>query len=331
MDELEISELMTRQHGVIARRQVLDTGGSDVDIERRVRRREWAQVHPGVYVSHTGPLTPFQTGWAAVLRCWPAALAGSSALQAHGMRTGREDGGRVEVVVDETRRVTGGPGIRVTRLTSFVDLAQMHLVPPRVRLEHAVLTVASRAPTEDAAVAVIADACQVRRTTARLLLAALATMPRLRRRHLLAEVLEDAAVGAWSALERRYLVHVERAHGLPHAQRQRVVRPGRTVAHRDVDYLDLRVVVELDGRLGHEWNADRWRDLDRDIDAAVAGDLTVRAGWRQVLDPCRLAAAVARLLLARGWTDLPRGCQPGCPVAIIGGSPAPRAGDPATS
>src|SRR6476661_829344 len=84
-------------------------------------------------------------------------------------------------------------------------------------------------------------------------------------------------------------------------------------------------------RLGHEWNADRWADLDRDIDGAVAGDLTLRVGWRQVLDPCRMAAAVARVLLARGWAGQPRGCRPGCPVNDIGGSPAPGAGDPPMS
>jgi len=84
-------------------------------------------------------------------------------------------------------------------------------------------------------------------------------------------------------------------------------------------------------RLGHEWNADRWADLDRDIDSAVAGDLTLRVGWRQVLDPCRMAAAVARVLLARGWAGQPRGCRPGCPVNDVGGSPAPGAGDPPLS
>ncbi len=136
--------------------------------------------------------------------------------------------------------------------------------------------------------------------------------------------------GAYSALERRYLTRVERPHGLPVARRQRRVRPGRSIGYRDVDYLGLRTVVELDGRLGHERANDRWADLDRDVDSAVAGDLTLRAGWKQVLDPCRLAAAVTRVLVARGWTGRPTGCRPGCPVGHLtenGGSPAPGAGD----
>jgi hypothetical protein len=331
MDRELIDDLLHLQHGVVSRRQVLDAGGSDVEIERLLRRREWAPVHRGVYVAHTGPLTSFQRAWAALLRYWPAVLAGASALQAHGLRSPGREEELVEVAVAGRRHLEPTPGIRPCRLGDFEQVALLHLSPPRVRLEHAVLTVASRARSEDAAVAVLADACQSRRTTPALLRHRLDAMARLPRRRLLGEVLADVAQGAFSALERRYLRDVERAHGLPGGRRQRRVRPGRSVAHRDVDYLGLRTVVELDGRLGHEWNADRWADLDRDIDSLVTGDVTLRAGWRQVLDPCRLAAAVARVLIARGWTGRPHGCRPGCPVGDIGGFPAPAADNPPLS
>jgi hypothetical protein len=92
-------------------------------------------------------------------------------------------------------------------------------------------------------------------------------------------ILGDVASGAYSVLERRYLTDVERPHGLPTGMRQRRVSMGRTVAYRDVEYLGLRTLVELDGGLGHESPRDRWADLDRDVDAAVAGDLTLRVGW----------------------------------------------------
>ena len=331
VDDTRIRKLLARQHGVIARRQLLEADGGDVDIERLVRRRVWARVHAGVYVAHTGPLSRCEAEWAAVLRCWPAALAGTSALRAHGLRSVGGDDHLVEVAVDESRRLDPLPGVRLTRVTGFGELAQLHLSPPRLRLEHAALTVASRATTEDAAVAVLADVCQARRTTALRLQATLARMPRLARRRTLGAVLDDAASGAFSALERRYLVEVERAHGLPRAERQRVVREDRRTAQRDVDYRGLRTVVELDGRLGHEWAADRWRDLDRDLAAAVAGDLTLRVGWRQVLEPCRLAASVAAVLRARGWKGSLRLCGPSCPHADSGGSPAPGAGDPPLS
>ena len=330
MNVAALEALLDLQCGVLSRRQVIDAGGDDNDIERMIRRREWARVFDGVYVNHTGALWPAQKEWAAVLLHWPAALAGASALRAAGLRV---DGTRagVEIAVAAHRHPTDPPGVRTRRIVGFDDVALMNLSPPRVRIEHAALTVASEARSDDAAVAVLADACQRRRTAAWRLVEALQARPRLARRGLLLEILEDVASGAYSALERRYLAGVERPHGLPTARRQRRVRPGRSVAYRDVEYRGLATVVELDGRLGHERAGDRWADLQRDIDAAVAGDLTVRVGWGQVLEPCRLADSVSRLLTSRGWQDEPRPCGTDCDVRLAGGSSAPGAGHPPES
>jgi hypothetical protein len=172
--------------------------------------------------------------------------------------------------------------------------------------------------SDAAAVAVLGDACQLRRTTPQRLADALLDLSRLPRRRLLTEVLDDVAAGACSALERRYLLRVERPHGLPTAQRQRRVREGRSSAYRDVEYLGTGLVVELDGRLGHERPADRWADLDRDVATALRGGLTVRLGWQQSLQPCRTAAAVSLLLAARGWTGRPVLCSPDCCVRVRG-------------
>ena len=90
----------------------------------------------------------------------------------------------------------------------------------------------------------------------------------------------------------------------------------RTVV-RDVRYAAHTTLVELDGVLGHAGALDRWADLDRDLESAVAGFATLRAGWQQVLEPCRLAVVVAGVLRSRGWTGLPHVCgSPGCPVGL---------------
>jgi hypothetical protein len=62
MDAKELAALLESQSGVIRRRQVLDLGGTDNDIERPLRRREWARVHTGLYVDHTGPLSWVRAG-----------------------------------------------------------------------------------------------------------------------------------------------------------------------------------------------------------------------------------------------------------------------------
>jgi hypothetical protein len=332
MDTDSINRLLGHQEQVLSREQVLARGGNDNDIARKLRRREWAQVHPGVYVDHTGPLTREQEEWAALLYYAPAALTGLSAMRAYGRPLGRplEPSSRrpmVHLAVDRDRRLKARPGIRITRMQRFGNDVLENFSPPRVRLEHVVMELASAACREVDAVAVICDAVQSRRTTAGRLLTALEARPRLRHRALLRRILADVASGAYSVLEREYLLRVERPHGLPTGSRQRRVRIGRSSAYRDVDYVQHDTIVELDGRLGHEAATDRWSDLERDIDSAVAGSLTVRLGWGQVLDPCRVAVAVHRALLTRGWTGRPRGCSPPCPVNRISGAQhAPGAG-----
>lgn len=332
MDSACLRALLSQQHGVVSRRQLLHAGLTDNDIARLLRRKELARVHSGVYVNHTGRLSWLQRAWAALLFYWPAALSDDSALVVSGVR-GVDPAGPIHVAVDEERRVTRKEGVRVRRVTRLASLVQPNRTPPRMLLEHALLGSASRAMDDAHAIAVLADACQQRRTTPARLLHALGAHPNLPRRAFLREVLADVASGAYSLLEHRYLTRVERPHGLPTAKRQRRVRPGRASAYRDVEYLPLSAVVELDGRLGHEETLDRWDDLDRDIESVLEGDTTMRLGWRQVLDSCRAALVVARLLKALGWSEDPKPCGPGCliesaPGSSSGGSSAPGAEDP---
>lgn len=256
---------------------------------------------------------------------WPAALCHASVLRLHGLTPPTGISAEViHVAVDATRRPRARDGIRAHRVVRLDERLQPSRTPPRVRLEDAVLDVASDMRGEASAVAILADACQSRRTTATRLLARLRARTRLPRRSFLLSVLSDVATGVFSVLEHRYLVRVERRHGLPTGRRQRRVCTGRSSEYRDVDYEDFGVVVELDGRLGHEFQTDRWDDLDRDIASVEKGDVTVRAGWRQVLEPCRLAGSVGRVLVARGWTGHLVPCGPDCRAVVVRG-PLPAA------
>ena len=297
----------------MCRRQLLALGMPDAEIERRLRRREWARIHPGVYVNHTGPPTWEQRAWAAVLYYWPAALAGVSALHAYRVRGYTPPpNAPIEVCVDRERRVRRRPGIVVRQHARFTTLCQMQLGPPRETLEQAAIGVASRKRRLDASVGVLADLVQDRRTTPKRLLAALAVRTRLRHRALLISILADVRSGANSVLEHRYLVDVERAHGLPVGVRQRRVSVAGRVTYRDVDYRPQGLSVELDGRLGHSSVEDEWADLQRDVDTVRSGGITLRARWIHVLDPCRLAGAVAAMLRALGWTGWITPCSADC-------------------
>lgn len=79
---VDIDDVLRQQDGVISRRQALAAGFQEHEIRRLLRRNEWARVHAGVYVDHTGPPTWSQRTWAAVLYAAPAALCLESALGA---------------------------------------------------------------------------------------------------------------------------------------------------------------------------------------------------------------------------------------------------------
>lgn len=312
----QVVELLDLQSGVISRRQAVTAGLEPHDIRRLLRRREWATAFTGVYVDHTGGLTWLQRSWVAVLAMWPAALADRSAIRAaagHGLRV-HGDAGPIHVAVDRGRRpLVTPPGVMLHHLTNLSGRVQWTASPPRVRLEEAVVGVAAGETTDMRAIATLADAVQGRLTTPARLQTSLASRIRVARRPLLAGVLGDLDAGACSALERGYLTRVERAHGLPTAHRQ-VKASLRGTVYRDVEYNDLGLVVELDGRLFHDNAAARDRDLDRDLDAAVTGQLTIRLGWGQVFDrPCRTAYSLGRIAERRGWSGHLRTC-PHCTV-----------------
>lgn len=324
MEPVTVDGALRSQAGVISRRQVRAAGLDDNDVERLLRRREWAVVHPGVYVDHTGPLLWLQRAWAAVLVLEPAVLAGPSALRMHGLTTGVEPAaGRraddlIHVAVERDRHVKAPRGVVLVRRTNLARRAQSHHSPARLRLEEAVIDVADEAVRESDAIAVLSAACQQGLTTPARLLAATRLRGRLRRRRLLLEVLGDAALGVRSELERRYFREVERPHGLPRGRRQRRLVTRRGSTYRDVEYSEQSAVIELDGRLVHGTADARWLDLERDIESAVAGDVTVRLGWVHVTEACRTAAAIVRLLRSRGWTGTATACSPRCAVGDVG-------------
>ena len=309
----EIARILADQAGVIARRQVLGEGQKPHDIARMVRRREWAPVHEGVFMDHTGEPSWLQRAWAAVLFSWPAALSHDSAMRAtEGPGRRDRDESVIHVTVDRGRHLVAPEGVRLHRVSGFGVRTWWNLGPPRIRYEHAVLDVAADAVSDLDAIGVLADACGARRTTAERLLKAVQGRARLPRRFWLVDVLGDVAAGTCSVLEHGYLTDVERPHGLPEGRRQESHRHRGSNVYRDVDYDGLGLIVELDGRVFHESARARDRDMDRDLDAAVDGQETVRVSYGQVFErACSTAQKIGAILQRRGWDGEVKPC-PDC-------------------
>lgn len=310
-----LQPVLADQAGVVARTQLRTLDLEPHDIRRLLRRRELSVIHPGVYVDHTGEPTWLQRAWAAVLFCWPAALAAESAMRAADGpgRRGAEDG-PIRVAIHRERRVVAPSTIRVVRTFGLDERVLWNLGPPRMRYDEAALDVALASDGEFGAIGAVARAVQSQHTTAARMRVALDSRSRAPRREFLAAVLADVANGACSVLEHGYLTRVEVPHGLPTAQRQQRGTTTAGVVYRDASYDVLD--IELDGRLFHDTAEARDRDFERDLDGAVDGRTAVRLSWGQVYDRgCSTAAKVSRLLVARGW---PGGhpCGAGCVMEV---------------
>lgn len=324
VDRRALGSLLTRQDGVICRAQFEAAVGQPFDLQRLVRRRELVRLLPGVFVDHTGIPTWQQRAVGGVLYAgsidedlWPvgAALGGHSAMRAALSGSWRHETAEAPptICIDPRRSLRPAPGYVFRRRARLGDAADWLVTPPRLRPEQAVLDLASDLADPWASVGLLADACQSRRTSAARILVAMQARERIAHRAQLAAILADLDGGTSSVLEHQFLRRVVRAHGLPEPARQSVRHleqggSGRR-EYRDHEWLDLGVVVELDGLAFHNSAAQRDADLDRDLDDAVGGRLAVRLGWGQVSRrPCATAAKLAAILAARGWPEPMRRC-----------------------
>ena len=322
IDEAGFATTVHAQHGVITRAQLAELGIDDHAIAHRLGQRRWQRVLNRVYAVHTGPLTRPAVLEAALLYAGAeGALSHRSAAEEWGMLRPVEDA-PVHVTVPYSRSTTtqpatwgpfglAHPGVVVHRSRAFEHIV-VEADPPRTSSADTALDLAVAEPDGRDAARRLVGMIAAGRIPVRVLRA---RMERRRpRRHgtILRETLQLMTDGVQSALEHRYAVDVEAAHGLPRARRQSpVVVDGHTL-FEDVDYsaTGVPLIVRLDGRAYHSMPGVAFRDRRRDNAAELAGRAHLVYGWDEVADDaCGVAGEVAEVLRRGGWA----GRAPSCP------------------
>jgi hypothetical protein len=306
------------QSGIADRSQARRAGFSRRAVTHRLESGEWRRVHRGVYATFTGPVHRQARLWAAVRRAGPGAmLSHETAAEVHGLTD--KPAVKIHITVPPSRRPAQHRAIRGV-IIHRSNQSRPERLPewklPRTRIEDTVLDLVAAARTFDEAYSWVSRALSQKLVSAEMLREAMSTRRRIRWRVWLNEALTDAEAGAYFPLERRYARDVERAHGLPEAQRQaRRVIGGRT-HYKDNWYAEYRICVELDGPTYHQNEQVRLDKRRDNLNLAVDAAQTYRFGPVDVTErACESAAMVAATLRRRGWQSQPHPCRrPGCTV-----------------
>jgi hypothetical protein len=246
-------------------------------IRHCLRTRRWVRVASGVYQT-----APGKSGWevdaaAALLAVTgrgptdlrsdkgrlqspPVALFGTAAARAWEMPGVAR--APIQLAISAPRTITPVKGAALRRIGRWDERVDPLTFPWRTTKASTVIDCAAGSEP-DGALAWLALAVQKRLVPVETLEAELAKRTRLRHGALMREAMADVTSGAHSAAEVRYVRDVERAHRLPTAIRQSASRVNGGSVH-DNDYADFGVVIEVDGRLGHEEWASRIKDGRRD-------------------------------------------------------------------
>jgi predicted transcriptional regulator of viral defense system len=287
-----IATLAARQHGVIARRQLIARGVGADSIDHRVERQRLHPVHRGVYAVGYRPLTREGAWMAAVLAGGDAAvLSHRSAAALWGIRETSRRG--IELTAPTHRRVRAGISMHQGRVPS--DEVTTHRGIPVTTAARTLLDLA--ALLDEHHLARAAERAEALRLASPTSLADLVAryprrpgVPTIRRL-----VERDRIVPTTTAndLERRFLSFLD-ANALPRPLVNESLDPHTTP---DFRWTAHRLIVELDGFETHGTRAAFERDRARDRALMAAGWRVARITKRQLDDaPTTLAAELRALL-----------------------------------
>ncbi len=308
-----LREFARPQGGVFTTSQAADLGVGYEVIRSQIAAGRWERLHEGVYLMGNMRPGEFSSRWAALLASGDGAvLSHATAAHIYGIRRSTP-GSQIHVSIPAERIEVSVPGARVRRSRLLPGKGATYQGWPITTAADTVLDLIAEMRSPHDVVALLTDACRSKSVSAEEILKAMGRRKRQRHRQLVKDVLADVIGGVESLLEHKYLVRVERPHGLPHGRRQVKARAHGVAIQEDVEYDEFETVVELDGRLGHEGSG-RHRDRRRDNANTVGKKATLRYGHADLEESCEAAMEVATVLTDHGWTGQIKRCGPRCRI-----------------
>lgn len=287
-----------RQHGVVARRQLLALGMGRQAIGGRVRRQLLHPLHRGVYAAGHRLITTDGRRMAAVLACGErAVLSHRSAGRLWRVLPPAEE--LIEVTC-RSGRSAERPGIVAHRSPLAPDETTTAAEIPVTSVFRTIFDLAAVAPKREVERAF--HEAEVRRLTDRV------SLPMLLERHpgrpgagVLREILADKRPAGITRndFEERFVAFLD-AHHLPRGLLNGTLPLRGRFLEPDCMWPERRLIVELDSREVHGTDRGFEGDRERDRLLLAEGWRTGRVTWRQLRDePEAIAADLRRLLAAR--------------------------------
>src|SRR5215210_1884025 len=294
-DEL-IAGLAHRQHGVVARWQLVALGLSLDAIDHRVAQARLHMLHRGVYAVGHRALRREAYWMAAVLAGGDdAVLFRRSAALLWGIRSSAR--ANVEIAVPRERR--NRPGI---------EAYETRLAPDEVTTHHGIpVTTPARTLLDVAAVLTeqqltrAAERAEALRLTSPTSLEALAMRyPRRPGTPAIKRLIDENRIQATttrSELERRFLTLLDAENLPPPLVNEEIHLDQATKYEPDFTWRTHKLIVELDGYETHATREAFERDRARDRALQIAGWRVLRITWRQLRDDAPTIAAEIKQLL----------------------------------
>ncbi len=283
-----IAVLAERQHGVVARRQLILLGFGGRAIDRRIAQARLHPVHSGVYSVGHRVLSQRGRWMAAVLACGPGAvLSHQSAASLWNIRHTAK--GRIDVTTPRDLRPR--PGIHPHRAVLPSDEITIHDGIPTTTPARTLLDLAAVVPRQTLERAL--DEAEILRLPGPAPL--LDRYPRRRgAKNLRALLLTSRSpTPTRNEFEARFVTLLDE-YGITRPEINIIIE-GYEV---DAAWREARLIVELDGFATHGTRHAFERDRLRDRRLQAAGWRVIRLTWEQLAEADEVAREVRQLLAA---------------------------------